>query len=172
MKKQNIFYRLYLTKSFSLNICSFKTIAILANLFILIELIFTFQYDPEISIRFKSLVEKHATQFKGNNQVTKTWWNEIFHHDWQINFPVKNPQIGLMIHQTYFSMMPKSSCCGCSTGFTKTWTWQPNEGTNPTAAAETTTTTKRTVTRLWPLKLLPTTFVTTEGELIGTVFSG
>lgn len=27
-----------------------------------------FQYDPEISIRFKSLVEKHASQFKGNNQ--------------------------------------------------------------------------------------------------------
>jgi len=26
------------------------------------------QYDPEISIRFKSLVEKHASQFKGNNQ--------------------------------------------------------------------------------------------------------
>ena len=51
----------------------------LVHLFILMKIIFTFQYDPEISIRYKSLVEKHATQFKGNNQVTETQRIEIFH---------------------------------------------------------------------------------------------
>jgi len=32
--------------------------------------LWSLQYDPEISIRFKSLVEKHACQYKGNNQVS------------------------------------------------------------------------------------------------------
>lgn len=31
--------------------------------------LWSLQYDPEVSIRFKSLVEKHASQYKGNNQV-------------------------------------------------------------------------------------------------------
>ncbi len=34
----------------------------------LIKSLWSLQYDPEISIRFKSLVEKHASQYKGSSQ--------------------------------------------------------------------------------------------------------
>merc|ERR1712038_1274009 len=34
----------------------------------LLKSLWSLQYDPEISIRFKSLVEKHASQYKGGSQ--------------------------------------------------------------------------------------------------------
>ena len=38
------------------------------QLAVLLKSMWSLQYDPEISIRFKSLVEKHASQYKGSSQ--------------------------------------------------------------------------------------------------------
>lgn len=34
----------------------------------MLKSLWSLQYDPEISIRFKSLVDKHASQYKGGRQ--------------------------------------------------------------------------------------------------------